>query len=189
MPIRVIKAEVPAAGPSTDHFLLVPFLPSVPSLQPPPSSKNTWQGARNAAGLAHGQGLMVLDNGERVEGACVDGVMQGPVVLTKPDGTRIDGAYVGGKWHGKLVGTRSNGTTIEYQYDHGTLVSQTVRSPPQVCVWGIGILAAALGVRCAPLPPRGGVPGGWGCGQWEAGWIPQAGRKAAVGIGSTRTTS
>ncbi len=40
---------------------------------------------------------MLLEDGGRAEGECVDGLMQGTWLRMKPDGTRLERKYVDGK--------------------------------------------------------------------------------------------
>ena len=58
---------------------------------------STWTGSCDASGKWHGRGVLLLEDGGRAEGECVDGLMQGVWLRTRPDGTRLERQYVDGK--------------------------------------------------------------------------------------------
>ncbi len=73
---------------------------------------STWTGPFDATGKWHGRGVLLLEDGGRAEGECVDGLMQGVWLRTRPDGTMLERQYVDGKPIRKKVDVASGGLLL-----------------------------------------------------------------------------
>jgi hypothetical protein len=90
---------------------------------------NEWHGPTNAAGQNHGQGVLLLVDGTRIEVQMVNGALHGHGVITTPNGTRLEGDYVDSQYHGIWTEKKPDGTIWEQHWLHGTKVSTKVPLP------------------------------------------------------------
>jgi hypothetical protein len=87
-----------------------------------------WQGPSDAMHRAHGRGVLLCEDGTRIEGQMVNGAMHGHGVITTLEGIRKEGEYVDSQFHGRWIETRPDGARWEEHWQHGTKVSENLLS-------------------------------------------------------------
>ncbi len=83
-------------------------------------------------GVPHGEGRIVLNNGDEYAGSFEEGAFHGRGVYRWASGERYEGSFRAGSMHGEGVFVRADGRTVAGQWRDGALQPEaTAAAPPQ----------------------------------------------------------